>query len=65
MTYLCIIHLTGAEQGIEGVIARDDKSGKVHKKLPSDIEKDEEEVDSDKSKEGIDLWHGGLLLKVI
>lgn len=63
--YLSVINLAGAEQRFEGIIARNEEAGKVHKELASNVEKDQKEVDPDKPKESIDLGYGGLLLEVV
>lgn len=63
--YLGIINLACAEQRFERVISRDEEAGKVHKKLASNVEEDQEEVDPNKAKESVHLRDGGLLLKVV
>lgn len=63
--YLSVIDLAGAEQSVKRVIARNDKPGKVHQELAGDIKEDEEEIYSDEAEKGIDLWHRGLLFKIV
>lgn len=65
ITYLGIIDFALTEQGIQGVISRDQEAGKVHKKLAGDVEEYQEEVNSNEAKEGIDLGYGSLPFEVI
>lgn len=62
---LGIIDLAGAEQGIQRVISWNDEASKVRQQPASDVEKDEEEVHADQSKESVHLGHRGLLLEVV
>lgn len=62
---LSIIDLACAEQSIQRVIPRDDEACEVHKELSTDIEEDQEKVDSDEAEEGIDLGDAGLLLEIV
>ena len=63
--YLCIICLTGAEQRVQRIVARNDEASKVDKKLASDVEKDEEEIEADETEEGIDFRDRGLPLQIV
>jgi len=62
---LCIISLAHAEQGLEGVISGDYESSKVHKKLATDVEEDEEEVARDQPKDSVGLRDRGLFLQIV
>jgi hypothetical protein len=64
-TYLCVIDLAGAEQSVQRVVAGNDESGNVDEELASNVEEDEEEVETGKTENGVDLGHGGLLLEVV
>lgn len=64
-THLSIICLARGEQGIERVVARNQETGKVDEELASDVEEDEEGVDTDQAKDDIDLRNGGLALEVV
>jgi len=62
---LSVVGFAHAEESLERIVTRDNESSKIGQQLSSDIEEDEEEVDSDKPEEAIDLGKSGLLLKVI
>lgn len=68
MTYsepLGIIGLVGRENGLEGVVSGDDETSKVGKNLSSEVEENEEEVEADNTKDGVNLGDGCLLLEVV
>jgi len=62
---LSVIRGTRGEQGLEGVVARKDETGKVDEELAGDVEEDKEEVDTDQTQDDIDLGNGGLSLQVV
>ena len=62
---LGIIDLAGAEESLEGVVARQDEAGEVDKEATAEVEEDEEEVQAAQGKDHVDLGHTGLLLKVV
>jgi len=62
---LSIIHLATAEQRFERVVSRENETSEVDEKLASDVEEDEEEVESDEAEEDIDLGDVGLLLEIV
>jgi len=62
---LGVIRLARTEKGIERVVAWDDEAGEVGQEGAGNVEEDEEEVEADEAKEGVDLWHRGLLLEVV
>ena len=64
-TNLSIINLARREQGIQRVIAGDQKAGKVNEELASNVEEDQEEVNADKAEENIDLRDRGLFLQIV
>ena len=64
-SYLSIIALARGEEGIHGIVSRDQKAGKVDKELARDVEEDQEEVNSSEAKEGIDFGHRCLLFKIV
>jgi len=53
------------EQGLEGVVTGEDETGKVDEELASDVEEDQEEVNTDQTQDDIDLGDRGLTLKVV
>jgi hypothetical protein len=62
---LGVIGLASAEEGLEGVVGRDDEAGGVDEELSSDVEEDQEEVQGTKAEDDVDLGHIGLLLKLL
>jgi len=64
-THLSIISRTRGKQGLKRVITRNQETGKVNQELASDVEEDEEKVDADKTKDGVDLGDGGLSFEVV
>lgn len=62
--YLSVIGFAGGEQRIQGIVGGDGEPGKVDEEFASDVEEHEEEVDSEKTEESVDLGDGGLLLEV-
>jgi len=62
---LSIINLASAEQCLEGVVSGDDETGEVNEELATDVEEDEEEVETDKAEEDVDLGDIGLLFEVV
>jgi len=62
---LGVIDLARGEQGLQRVVAGNDESGNVDKELSSNVEEDEEEVETGKAENHVDLGDGGLLLKVV
>ena len=62
---MSVVNLACAEQCIQRVVPGDDKSRDIDKKFTGDVEKDEEEVNSDQSEEGVHLRDRGLLLEVV
>ena len=65
ITYLCVIGFARTEQRIQGVVSRNQEASEVHEELASDVEEYQEEVDSEKAKEGINLRYGSLPFEVI
>lgn len=68
MTYgepLGIIGLAGREDSFERIVSGDDETSKVGKDLSSEVEENEEEVEADNTKDGVDLGDGCLLLEVV
>lgn len=49
---------------MEGVVTGNQETGKVDEELASNVKEDQEEVDSDKAEDDIDLGDIGLTLKV-
>lgn len=62
---LSIICLARGEQGIERVVARNQETGKVDEELASNVEENQEGVDSDQAEDDIDLRNGGLALQIV
>lgn len=50
---------------MQRVVARDDEAGDVGQELAAEVEDDEEEVQGDKTNDGVDLGDRGLLLEVV
>jgi hypothetical protein len=65
ISYLSVILGVGGEEGLEGVVAGNEETGEVSEELASDVEEDEEEVNSDQAEDGVDLGDVGLALKVV
>lgn len=64
-TYLCVIGLASGEQCVERVVARDDEAGQVNKEFTGNVEENQEGVNTDQTKDHVDLGDGGLTLKVV
>lgn len=60
-----VVHLGCGEQSLQRVVARDDEAGDVGQELAAEVEDDEEEVQGDKTNDGVDLGDRGLLLEVV
>ena len=60
-----VIDFACTEERFKGVIAWNEKPCKVYEELASNIEEDQEKVDSDEAEEGIDLRYRGLLFEVV
>ena len=65
LSYLSVICSLGAEQSFQGVVARNKEACEIGEEGASDVEEDEEEVDSEEAEEGVDLGNGGLLLEIV
>jgi hypothetical protein len=64
-TDLGVIRSTRREEGLQGVVAGKEETGKVDEELASNVEEDQEEVNSDEAKDHVDLGNTGLTLKVV
>lgn len=64
-SHLGVIRAARGEEGLERVVAGQEETGKVDEELASDVEEDQEEVNSDQAKDGVDLGDGGLSLQVV
>jgi hypothetical protein len=64
-TYLSVVDLAGAEEGVQRVVARDNEAGNVDEELAGDVEEDEEEVQAGETEDGIDLGDRRLSLQVV
>jgi len=62
---LGIVHLARAEKCIQRVVSWDDEACEIHKELSTNIEENQEEVETDKAEEDIDLWNICLLLEIV
>jgi hypothetical protein len=62
---LGVINLARAEQGIQGVVAGDDEASEIDEELSSNVEEDQEEVETGQGEENVDLGHTGLLLEIV
>lgn len=62
---LCVIGLASGEQCVERVVARDDEAGQVNKEFTGNVEENQEGVNTDQTKDHVDLGDGGLTLKVV
>ena len=62
---LGVIGLASAEEGLKGVVGRDDEAGGVDKELSSNVEEDQEEVQGTEAEDDVDLGNIGLLLKLL
>jgi hypothetical protein len=64
-TYLGVIDLAGAEEGVQRVVAGNDEASNVDEELAGDVEKDEEEVQAGETEDGVDLGDRRLPLQVV
>jgi hypothetical protein len=64
-TYLCIICGSSGQEGMEGIVAWDNKAGDVDQELACKIEEDQEEIGADNTHEGVDFGNRGLSLEFI
>jgi hypothetical protein len=62
---LSIIRGTRGEQGIQGIISRDQKSSEVHEEFTGDVEEHQKEVNAGETEDGVDLRNGGLALEIV
>jgi hypothetical protein len=62
---LGIILFALGEQCAQRVVARNNKAGKVCEELATNVENDQEEVESGKTDDGIGLGNTNLLLEVV
>lgn len=62
---LGVVGGAGSEQGVQRVVAGNDKSSKVGEQLAAEVEDDEEEVEGGEADDGVGLGDTGLLLKVV
>lgn len=62
---LGVIFLGLGEQSAQRVVARKNKAGKVCEELATNVEDDEEEVESSNTDDGIGLGDTNLLLEIV
>jgi hypothetical protein len=62
---LGVVLLGIGEQGAQRVVARNHETGKVCEKLATDVEDDQEEVESSNADDGIGLGNTKLLLEIV
>lgn len=62
---LGVVNLAGTEQGLKGVIARDDEASQIGQELTTEVEDDKEEIQGTGSENCIDLRNRSLLLDVV
>lgn len=62
---LGVVSSARSEQGVQRVVAGNDKASKVGEQLAAEVEDDEEEVESGEADDGVGLGNTGLLLKVV
>lgn len=62
---LGVVLLGVGEQGAQRVVARNHKTGKVCEELATNVEDDQEEVESGNTDDGIGLGNTNLLLEVV
>lgn len=53
--HLSVIDLACAEQSVQRVVTRDDKPGNVDEELSSNVEEDQEEVETSETEDNVDL----------
>lgn len=63
-SYLGVILSAGGEEGLEGVVSREKETSKVDKELSGNVEENQEEVNSNKAKDDINLGDVRLALKI-
>lgn len=64
-SYLSVVSSARGEEGLQGVVAGKEETGKVDKEFASNIEEDQEEVDTDETQDHVDLGDGSLALQVV
>lgn len=64
-TYLCIIGFATAEQGFQRVVSGEQETSEVDEELASNVEENEEEVETEKAEDNINFRHRGLLFKAV
>lgn len=62
---MCIIDLVCAEQGVHGVVARQNEAGEVDEEFTPNVEEHQEEVESGQTENSVDLGDAGLPFEVI
>lgn len=62
---MSVVSLARAEQGLKGVVGWNEESGSVDQKFSSNVEEDQEEVQSAQTKDHVGLWNGSLPLEVV
>lgn len=60
-----IIDLADGEEGVHGVVGRDEKTSKVGQELTPIIKEDQKDVDEADTTNGVDFGNTGLLLEVV
>lgn len=63
--HLSVIRLARSKQGMKRVIARNQESGEINQELASNVEEDEEEVDSHQTEDGVHLGDRSLSFEVV
>ena len=63
--YLCIICAARRKKCFQRIVSWNDESSNIHKEFATNVEEDEEKVNADETKEGIDFRDGCLLLEVV
>lgn len=64
LSYLGVVLGARGEERLQGVVTGDQETSKVDEELARDVKEDQEEVDSNKAQDDIDLGDIGLTLKV-
>lgn len=62
---LGIVGSAGSKEGIHRVVAGDDETSQVSEQLATEVEDDEEEVESSKANDGVGLRDTSLALEVV
>lgn len=62
---LSIISRTRGKQGMKRIVTRNQETGEINQEFTRNVEEDKEEIDSNKTEDGVDLGDRGLSFEVV